>query len=174
MWAYFYWLKKTNKQKLSQPFDPQDNGFVLWAHSYAAFHNWCNCWVGGVLSPWSVEIFLWCASPLQGKDFLQLCEYFWHQSYVMPLLYLMISKMDLCNTLYFNYGHNLTFNFDYRLLGLMTISLHIRQIGLDLIFSFLTWHVSNMEWGHMTNSWNRTSNIYCPYMLGTNRALPKR
>ena len=36
----------------------------------------------------------------------------------MPLLKLMISnnpKIDWCNTLYFNYGHNVTFNFDYTL-----------------------------------------------------------
>ena len=33
----------------------------------------------------------------------------------MPLLHLMTSnnpKMDWCNTLYFNYGHNVTCNFD--------------------------------------------------------------
>ena len=37
---------------------------------------------------------------------------------MMPLLNLMTSnnpKMDWCNTLYFNYGHNVTFNFDYTL-----------------------------------------------------------
>ena len=36
----------------------------------------------------------------------------------MPLFHLMTStnpKMDWCNTLYFNYGHNVTFNFDYTL-----------------------------------------------------------
>ena len=36
----------------------------------------------------------------------------------MPLLHLMTSnnpKMDWCNTMYFNYGHNVTFNFDYTL-----------------------------------------------------------
>ena len=55
---------------------------------------------------------------LQGKDFLQACEYLQQQSYVMPLLHLMTftnPKMDWCNTLYFNYGHNVTFNFDYTL-----------------------------------------------------------
>ena len=30
---------------LSLPFDPQDNAFLSWAHSYTAFHNWSNCWV---------------------------------------------------------------------------------------------------------------------------------
>ena len=28
---------------LSLPFDPQDNVFLSWAHSYAAFHNRSNC-----------------------------------------------------------------------------------------------------------------------------------
>ena len=62
--------------------------------------------------------FLWWTSPLQEKDFLQVCKYLRQQSYVMPLLHLMTStnhKMDWCNTLYFNYGHNVTFNFDYTL-----------------------------------------------------------
>ena len=37
---------------------------------------------------------------------------------MMPLLYLKTCnnpKMDGCNTLYFNYGYNATFNFDYTL-----------------------------------------------------------
>ena len=103
---------------LSLPFDPQDNAFLSWAHSYAAFHNLSNCWVCRVLPSSSVEGFPWWTSPLQGKDFLQVCEYLRQQSYVMPLLNLMTSnnpKMDWCNTLYFNYGHNVAFNFDYTL-----------------------------------------------------------
>ena len=59
----------------------------------------------------------------------------------MPLLHLMTfnnTKMNWCNTLYFNYGHNVTFNFDYVFLSLMTILLHIRQIGLDLMVFYLT------------------------------------
>ena len=58
----------------------------------------------------------------------------------MTLLHLMTSnnpKMDWCNTLYFNYGHNVTFNFDYIFLSLMIILLHIRQIGLDLMVFYL-------------------------------------
>ena len=59
------------------------------------------------------------ASPLQGKDFLQVCIYFHQQqSYVMPLLNLKTSnnpKMDWCNTWYLNYGHNVIFNLDYTL-----------------------------------------------------------
>ena len=114
---------------LSLPFDPQDNAVLSWAHSYAAFHNQSNCWVCRVLPCSSVEGFPWWTSPLQGKDFLQVCEYLRQQSYVMPLLNLMTSnnpKMDWCNTLYFNYGHNVAFNFDLHCLGFMTISLHIR------------------------------------------------
>ena len=77
-----------------------------------------NCWVCGVLPSSSVEGFPWWTSPLQKKDFLQVCEYLQRQSYVMTLLHLMTSnnpKMDWCNTLYFNYGHNETFNFDFNL-----------------------------------------------------------
>ena len=78
---------------LGLPFDAQDNEFLSWAHSYAAFHNRSNCWVCGQLPSSSVEGFLWWVSPLQGKDFLQLCEYLHQQqSYVMPLLDLMTSN----------------------------------------------------------------------------------
>ena len=28
---------------LSLPFDPQDNTFLSWAHSYSTVHNWSNC-----------------------------------------------------------------------------------------------------------------------------------
>ena len=103
---------------LSLPFDPQDNAFLSWAHSYAAFHNQSNCWVCGALPSSSVESFWWWTSPLQGKDFLQVCEYLPQQSYVMPLLNLMTSnnpKRDQYNTLYFSCGHNMAFNFDYTL-----------------------------------------------------------
>ena len=105
---------------LSLPFDPQDNAFLSWAHAYAAFHNWSNCWVGGALPSSLVKGFpWWWTSPLQGKDFLQVCEYLLQQSHTMPLLHLMTStnpKMDWCNTLHFlNYGHNVTFNFDFNL-----------------------------------------------------------
>ena len=103
---------------MSLPFDPQDNAFLSWAHSYATFHNWSNCQLCGAFPSSSVEGFPWWASPLQGKDFLQICEYLRQQSYVMPLLNLMTSnnpKMDWCNTLCLNYGHNVTFNFDYTL-----------------------------------------------------------
>ena len=100
---------------LSLPSDPQDNAFLSWAHSYTAFHNRSNCWVCGALPSSSVEGFAWLASPLQGKDFLQVCEYLQQQqSSVMPLLNLMTPnnpKMDWCNTLSFNYEHNVTFDY---------------------------------------------------------------
>ena len=102
---------------LSLPFDPQDNAFLSWAHSYATFHNCSNCWVCAALPSSSVEGFPWWTFPLQRKVFLQVCKYL-QQSYVMPLVHLMTSnnpKMDWCNTLYFNFGHNVTFNFDYTL-----------------------------------------------------------
>ena len=72
---------------LSLPLDPQDNVFLSWAHSYAAFHNRSNCWVCRALPSSSVEGFPWWTSPLQGKDFLQVfnnnhmrCLFFiwWH------------------------------------------------------------------------------------------------
>ena len=51
------------------------------------------------------------------RTFFHVCKYLrQQQSYVMPLLHLMTSnnpKMDWCNTLYFNYGRNVTFSFDY-------------------------------------------------------------
>ena len=74
---------------LSLPFEPQDNAFLSWAHSYAAFHNRSNCWVCGALPSSSVEGFQRWTSPLQGKDFLQICEYLRQQSHVMPLIHLM-------------------------------------------------------------------------------------
>ena len=60
---------------LSLPFDPQDNAFLSWAHSFTAFHSQSNYWVCGVLPSSSVEGFLWWTSLFQGKDFLQVCEY---------------------------------------------------------------------------------------------------
>ena len=60
---------------LSLQFDPQDNVFLFWAHSYAAFHNRSNCWVCRALPSSSVEGFPWWTSALQEKDFLQVCEY---------------------------------------------------------------------------------------------------
>ena len=54
---------------LSLPFDPQDNAFLSWAHSYAAFYNRSNCWICGSFPSSSVEGFPWWTFPLQGKTF---------------------------------------------------------------------------------------------------------
>ena len=59
---------------LSLLFDPQD-AFLSWAHSYAAFHSWSNCQVCGALLSSLAEGFPWWVSPLQVKDFLQVCNY---------------------------------------------------------------------------------------------------
>ena len=76
-----------------------------------------DCWVCAALPFSLVESFPWWVSVFQGKDFLQLCVFLrQQQSYVTPLLDLMTSnnpKMDWYNTLYLNYEHNITFNFDY-------------------------------------------------------------
>uniref|UniRef100_A0AC11EIX0 Uncharacterized protein n=1 Tax=Ovis aries TaxID=9940 RepID=A0AC11EIX0_SHEEP len=96
-------LTSTDSKYPSLPLDPQDNAFLSWPHSYAAFHNRSNCGVSGTNPSSSVEGFPWWTSPLQGKDFLQVCEYLQQQSHAMPLLHLMTStkpKMDGCNTLY--------------------------------------------------------------------------
>ena len=138
---YLSLLLLTPKIFLSLPFDPQDNAFLSWAHSYAASHNRSNCWVCGALPSSSVEGFLWWTSPLQGKDFLQVCEYLRRQLHAMSLLHLMTStnpKMDWCNTLYFNYGHNMTFNFDYTLSRFNDYFATHRQIDLDLMVFYLT------------------------------------
>ena len=111
-------LTSTDSKYPSLPFDPQDNAFLSWAHSYASFHNGSNCGVSGARPSSSVEGFPRWTSPLQGKDFLQVCEYLQQQLHAMPLLHLMTStnpKIDWCNTLHFYYGHNVTFNFDYTL-----------------------------------------------------------
>ena len=76
-----------------------------------------DCWVCGALPFSLVESFPWWVSVLRGKGSLQLWEFLHQQqSYVTPLLDLMTSnnpKMDWDNTLYLNYEHNVTFNFDY-------------------------------------------------------------
>ena len=49
---------------LSLPFDPHDNAFLSWAHSYEAFHNQHNCWVYRALPFSSIEDFPWWVSLL--------------------------------------------------------------------------------------------------------------
>ena len=126
---------------LSLPFDLQDNAFLSWAHSYAAFHNPSNCWVCGALPSSSVEGFPWWTSPLQKTTFSKSadtsnsnhmwCLFFiwWHlttlkwtgatlSTLTLDIMWLLILIIHC--------------------LGLMTILLHIRQIGLDLMVFYLT------------------------------------
>ena len=99
---------------LSLPPDPKDNAFLSWTPSYAAFHNRSNCWVCGTHHPptpinWRYNIVRFSISR---KGLSSLCKNLHQQQpYVTPFLDLMTSnnpKMDWCN-----YGHNITFNFDY-------------------------------------------------------------
>ena len=46
-----------NPKVLSLAFEPQDNTFLSWAHSYTTFHNRSNCWVCGALPSSSIEDF---------------------------------------------------------------------------------------------------------------------
>ena len=116
--------------------------------------------------------FPWWTFSLQGKDFLQVCEYLPQQSYVMPLLNLMTSnkpKRDRYNTLYFSYGHNMAFNFDYTL-SRFNDYFAAHKVSGSRFSGFFTWRLSNMGWYEVI--WltpaRRTFNIYWPYMLGTN------
>ena len=72
---------------------------------------------------------------------LQLCQYLHQQqSCVMPLFNMMTSnnlKMDWYNTLYLNYGHNVTFNFNYVLTGLMTILAYIYNCKMGFVSNCL-------------------------------------
>ena len=139
---------------LSLPFDPQDNAFLSWAHSYAAFHNRSNCWVCGALPSSSVEGFPWWTSPLQGKYFLQVYKYLRQQSHVMPLLRLMTSnnpRMDLCNTSYFNSGHNMTFYSDYTL-SQFNDYFAAHKANRSRSDGFLPERLSNMGRDYMSNS----------------------
>ena len=126
---------------LSVPFDPQDNAFLSWAHSYAAFHNWSNCWVCGALpsSSWKAscgrhlhfkkKTFSKSANTFDNNHMWCLFFIWWH----LPTI--KWTGATLCT---------LTMDIMWLLiliihcLGLMTISLHIRQIGLDLMLFYLT------------------------------------
>ena len=126
---------------LSLPFDPQDNAFLSWAHSYAAYstigltagsaeHSPLHQWKasrGGHLHfkektySKSVKTFdnshMWC-----------LFFVWWH------LTTLKWTDAILCTlTMDITWLLILIIHF----LGLMTILLHIRQIGLDLMVFYL-------------------------------------
>ena len=133
------------------------------------------------LTAWSVEHSLLINGRLPMVDistsrkfFLQVCEYLWQQSYVMPLfiwrhITVIKSTGATCCTLTMDIMWLLILLIHF--LCSMKILLHIRQIGLDIIV--FTWCLSNMEWGYMINYWEMTSNIYCPNMLGTREPSPE-
>ena len=114
------------------PFDPQDNAFQSWAHSYTAFHNWSNCLVCRVLPSSSVEGFPWWVFPFQGKDFLKLCEkiftnnnHMWCLSLIWwHLAILRWTRVTLC-TLTMDIMWLSTLIVQY--LDLMSVLLHIRK-----------------------------------------------
>ena len=81
---------------LSLPFDPSDSAFLSWTLSYAAFHNPSNCWACRSLPSSSVEDF-----PCGFLRFKQ-------RTFFNSVITSNNAKMDCCN-----YGHNITFNFDY-------------------------------------------------------------
>ena len=83
-------------------FDPQDNAFLSWTHSYAAFHN---------LIAGSAEHFHSYQLKISHGAFL----YFKEKTFFNSMITSSKSKMDWYNILYLNYGDNVTFNFDYTL-----------------------------------------------------------
>ena len=127
---------------LSVPFDPQDNDFLSWAHP-AAFHNWSNWWVCGALpsSSWKAscgghrhfkkKTFSKSANTFDSNHMWCLFYIWWH----LPTL--NWTGATLC-TLTMDIMWLLILIIHY--LGLMTISLHIRQIGLDLMVFYLTFN----------------------------------
>ena len=131
MWASFCWPQKYWVCHLTLNTVPSSPRLIPMPHSTIGL-------IAGSVecSPSSpVAGFPWWASPVQGKDFLQVCDYLCQQqSYVMPLLNLMTSsnpKMDWCNTWYHNYGHNRLLTLIILCLGLMIVLLHRRrQMGL--------------------------------------------
>ena len=60
---------------LSLQFDPQDNAFLSWAHSYAAFYNQSNCWVCGAFPSSSVEALPMVGISTSRKGLSQVCDY---------------------------------------------------------------------------------------------------
>ena len=101
MWACFCWLQKCWVCSLILKTMPSCPGLTPMLHSTIGLTaGSAECF------PFHRRASLWWASPLQGKDFLQVCEYLrQQQSYVMPLLNLMTSmicytkSLQLCPTL---------------------------------------------------------------------------
>ena len=169
MWAYFCWLQKSWVCRLILKTMPSSPGLTHMLHSTisltagSAEHSTLHQWKvsrGGHLH-FKEKTFSKSVNTFN-KNHMWWCLFVWWH-----LTTLEWTGVILCT---------LTMDITWLLiliihcLSLMTILLHIRQIGLDLMFFYL---LSNMGWGYMANSWKGTSNIYCPYMLGTNRAIPQ-
>ena len=169
MWAYFCWLQKSWVCRLILKTMPSCPGLTPTLHSTigltagsaerSPLHQWkASC--GGHLN-FKEKTFSKSANTFDNNHMWCLFFIWWHLTTLkwtgatctltMDIMWLLILIIHC--------------------LGLMTISLHIRQIGLDL--KVFTWRLSNMGWGYMANSWKRMFNIYCPYMQGTNRAISK-
>ena len=112
MWAYFCWLQRSWVCRLILKTMPSCPGLTPMLHSTigltagSAQHS--PLFITGRLPVVDIS-----ASRKRLSPSLQI-----QQSYVMPFVHLMTSnnpKMDWCNTLYFNFGHNVTFKFDYTL-----------------------------------------------------------
>ena len=168
MWAYFCWLRKSWVCHLILKTMPSCPGLTPMQHftisliagsvGCSPLHQWkASC--GGHLH-FKEKTFSKSANTFDNNHMRCLFFIWWHLTTLkwtsctltMDIMWLLILIIHC--------------------LGLMTIVLHITQMGLDLMV-FFTWCLSNMGWGYMANSWKRTSSIYCPYMLGTNRAIPK-
>ena len=118
------------------PFNCQDNAFLSWAHSYAAFHNQSNSCVCGALPSSSVEGFPWWTSPLQGNNLSKSANTF--NSNHMWCLFFIWRHLT---TLKWTGATRCTLTMDIMwlliliidCLSSMTSLLHIRQIGLNLM-----------------------------------------
>ena len=106
---------------LSLLFDPQDNAFLSWAHSYAAFHNRSNCWVWGALPLHQLKASNGGFLHFKGKTFFNsvnistnnnhmwcLSLIWWHLA-ILRWIGITLYTLDI------NHGHNVTFNIDYTL-----------------------------------------------------------
>ena len=73
-----------------------------------------------------------------GKGLLQVCDYYHQQSRVMSHLSLITSnnpKIDWCNTLYLNYGHNQMLNF--AIFSVLMFAPHICNCVDEFVFSLM-------------------------------------
>ena len=110
MWAYFCWLQISWVCPLILKTMPSCPGLTPTLHSTIGL-------TAGSVEP--SPLHRWKAScgghlHFKEKTFSKCVNTFDNQLHAMPLLHLMTStnpKMDWCNTLYFNYGHKVTFDY---------------------------------------------------------------